>query len=86
MSREKEILKIFSSFIDFSFQLTLIKLLFNLLIIASTILLKTMEFIIMNSCQSSSHFFWFWVFLFGNLLLYFLYKIPPKKHSISLHS
>ncbi|EMF82103.1 integrase core domain protein [Leptospira weilii serovar Topaz str. LT2116] len=75
MSREKGRLKIFSSFIGCSFQLTLIKL----LIIASTILLKTVEFIIMNSCQSSSHFFWFWVFLFGNLLLYFLYKIHPKK-------
>ncbi|WP_235596172.1 hypothetical protein [Leptospira weilii] len=53
--------------------------LFKLLIIASTILLKIMESIIMNSCLPSSHFPWFWVCLFENLLLYLLYKIPLKK-------
>nr|WP_236712644.1 hypothetical protein [Leptospira weilii] len=33
----------------------------------------------MNSCLPSSHFPWFWICLFENLLLYLLYKIPPKK-------
>ncbi len=33
----------------------------------------------MNACQSASHFPWCWILLFENLLLYLLYKVPPKK-------
>ncbi|ULH30495.1 integrase core domain-containing protein [Leptospira weilii] len=33
----------------------------------------------MNSCQSSADSPWLWIFLFENLLLYILYKIPPAK-------